>query len=199
MKKTSGFTARDYSEVAKECVAPSELFKIGMIPRRPDAFLTGFSLIEMIVVISVVGALAAIAAIPLSMGARAYVTGKELLRVHEMGRAAIWRIERELRDLDKGQVTTAGAASLAFKDAYQENITFSLAGAQLRRNGAAMADSVSALIFTYYDRANNVLGPLPLDAANRANVYCISVDFSISSGAESYSFRTTIFPRDLRY
>lgn len=148
---------------------------------------------------AIVGILAAAIALPLSMGVRAYATGQNLLRAHEIGRGAIWRMEREIRNLRKANLTTADASALTFTDAYQESISYTFSGGSIFRNGVLLADSILGLTFTYYDRSNAALSSLPLSAANRANVYRISMNFSVLSGSESYPFQEQIFPRDLRF
>ncbi|MBI1884657.1 MAG: prepilin-type N-terminal cleavage/methylation domain-containing protein [Chlamydiae bacterium] len=159
----------------------------------------GFTLIEALAGIVIIGILAAAIAMPLNMGARAYVTGQSLMRSQEIGRVALWRIERDLRKLRKGNLTVADTSTLTFTDAYQDSITFSFSGGQLLKNGFLLADSVSAITFTYYDSTNTVLSPLPLSLTNRANVYMIRMFLILTVGGESYNFEEQIFPRDLRF
>lgn len=158
----------------------------------------GFTLMELIVVILLIGVIIVVAEMPLNVGVRSYVTGQQFLSAHENGRRVVWRMERDLRNMRKGALALADSASITFDDAYQELTTFSLSGDQLMRNGNVLADAIAALTFAYYDADNNVLGPLPLDAANLANVYRISYDIAVTSGGETYRFREQIFPRDLR-
>lgn len=159
---------------------------------------TGFTLIELVTVIALIGLVLIAAETPLIMGVRSYVTGQNLLKAHELGRSALWRIERELKNLREGFLTSADDSSITFMDNFEQTITYSFSGGQILKNGFVLCDSVSSFSLAYYDKNNAVLSSLPLSAANRASVYTISVDVTITLLGEAYNFREQIFPRDLR-
>ncbi|MBI1871334.1 MAG: prepilin-type N-terminal cleavage/methylation domain-containing protein [Chlamydiae bacterium] len=161
-----------------------------------DSRRFGFTLIEIIVVIVLVVILVGFVSIPMGMVTRAYVTAQNLLKVHELGRVGIWRMEREFRELHKGNITEADISTLTFTDAYQESITYALSSGQLLRNGVLLVDHVTAFTLTYTSRTNTVLAT-PVTVLNLINIYCISIDLTVTLNEESYTFRDQIFPRDL--
>ncbi|MDP3979821.1 MAG: prepilin-type N-terminal cleavage/methylation domain-containing protein [Chlamydiota bacterium] len=158
----------------------------------------GFTFIELIVVIIIIGLLATVAVMPINIGARAYSTARKLMQAHELGRCALWPMERDLRLMRKSALQVADVSNISYRDVYQENITFLLSGTQILRNGRILSEFISQLSFSYYDIDNNVLGPLPLSAANRAMVYCININLTVNFGGETYVFKQKVFPRNLK-
>ena len=88
--------------------------------RRPIAFRpTGFTLIEVVTSLIIVGVLAAISATVMSRGLLNYFVGREIARDDAQGRLAFERMVRELRTARGG----TGAGDLIITVAGQITIT----------------------------------------------------------------------------
>jgi len=160
----------------------------------------GFTLIEAVITMIVVGVLATIGATVLSGGFRNYFLGREIAQDDAQGRLALERMSRELRavrstaDLDisvQNQVSFTDLSGTAI--AYRLN-----AASQIERsqNGVAgtyqpLADNVSALTITYLHNdgvnAENFGG-------NPALVYYITVALTVKTSNVNLTYRTTVKP-----
>jgi len=161
----------------------------------------GFTLIEMVVTLVVVGVLATIGATVMSGGFRSYFLGREIAQDDAQGRLALERMARELRtvrstaDLDisvQNQVSFTDLEGNAI--AYRRNSGTS----QLERsqNGVAgtyrpLADNVSALTITYLH--NDGVNPENF-GGNSALVYYITVELKVGSQNVSTTYRSTFKP-----
>jgi prepilin-type N-terminal cleavage/methylation domain-containing protein len=95
------------------------------IPRQP-----GFSLVELIVVIVVLGIVAGMGAIVVRDGMLGYLRGREITSADWQGRLAFERITRELRDVAAPNysniaVTSCGTATFTFSDTSSTLISYS--------------------------------------------------------------------------
>lgn len=111
------------------------------------------------------------------------------------------RMSREIRRLkNDGYIHTASSSSqLRFTDIDNNEITYSLSGNTLMRNTDALADNVTALIFTYYDdNGNDITSTFTKGYGTNTNVRRIRVDFSILAGTHTLNFRFQVRPQNLR-
>src|SRR5512140_4023468 len=90
----------------------------------------GFSLVELIVVIVVLGIVASMGAVVVRDGMFGYLRGREITSADWQGRLALERIARELRDIAPpaggvANITNAscGNATFAFSDIYAAQIS----------------------------------------------------------------------------
>ncbi len=156
---------------------------------------TGFSLVELIVVIVVLGIVASMGAIVVRDGMLGYLRGREMTSADWQGRLALERIARELRDIapPSGGVAyisaaSCGSATFEFSDINAAPISYTQITTTLLRNGQPLADSVSGLAF--YCLTSNVQ-PTVTPAA----VYYVTVSMVVSTANTSASYRTTVKPR----
>ncbi len=152
---------------------------------------TGFSLIELILVIIILAIIAGLGSQMLSSGFNAYFSGRDMIDAEWQGRYAMQRIRRELRTVRSATAAdlVMGGNQITFTDNNANVITYALAGTTLNRNGQPLADGVSDLKF-YYFQADGIT-----TAAAPTEVVYISVNLDVSRNGSSYSLRNTLHPR----
>jgi len=160
-------------------------------PRQP-----GFSLVELIVVIVVLGIVASMGAIVLRDGILGYLRGREVTSADWQGRLAFERMTRELRDVASPNysniaATSCGTSSFAFSDIDGTPIIYSQSATTLLRNGQPLADTVTGLRF-YCLQSNVQPTTVP------ANVYYITVSMIVSTANTSATYRSTVMPRNFQ-
>jgi prepilin-type N-terminal cleavage/methylation domain-containing protein len=166
--------------------------------RRSTAFrLAGFTLIEVVITLIVIGVLATIGATLMSRGFLSYFVGREIARDDTQGRLALERMARELR-------TVRGTADLNIGVANQITITdFDQNVIVYRRNAGTsrlersqdggttfqpLADNVGTLTISYLQNDGTTA------AAVAANVYYITVLLTIVTSNVNLTYRSTFKP-----
>lgn len=156
-------------------------------------YMTGFSLVELVLVIAIIGVVFAIGGFLLIEGFKASYTGMDTLRANWQSQIALGRMERELRLIrDAGSLTINVPNQITFKD-NNETITYQLNNNILMRNNKPLADGIGTLEFTYYDKDYNVITNL----AQFSLVRFIRIYLVVIEGGVNYQFYTTINPRNL--
>jgi prepilin-type N-terminal cleavage/methylation domain-containing protein len=157
----------------------------------------GFTLIELVMSIVVVGVLASMGATMLGSGFRSFFLSREITQNDWQGRLALERMTRDLRAVrTPTDLTTMTAGQIAFTDSDNDQINYTLNGTTLTRaqNGGTawvLADNVTAvtgLAFSYLK--NDGL----TTAAAATDVYYITVQLTISSANASTTYRSTVKP-----
>lgn len=126
---------------------------------------SGFTLVELLVVLPVVGFLLAGVVSIQQSGLQAYVTGSARVAVQQTARFALERVAREIRAASA--ITTAAAGSITF--VAQDGITavtYMLNANNLERNGEVVVGGVEFLTLVYRD-FNDAVGA---SAANTRRV-----------------------------
>jgi prepilin-type N-terminal cleavage/methylation domain-containing protein len=161
----------------------------------------GFSLIEFIMVITVLAVITSLAISLLVAIADAWVLHRQRRQMTEAGQIAIDRMAREIRRVrDRNSFTTAAVSSLRFTDIDNTDITFDLSGTTLRRTLGGvtinpLADNVSALTFTYYDSAGATLSA---PVATPSNIRRIQVDITFTYSGSNFYLRSQVAPRRIQ-
>ncbi len=154
----------------------------------------GFSLVELVLVIAIVGVVFAIGGSLLTEGFRASYTGIETLRADWQSRVALERMTRELRLIRNPRSLNISVPNqITFIDTSGEMITYRLNGNTLMRNNQSLADGISTLDFTYYNKNRNTITNL----AQFALVRFIRIHLVVTEGNMNYSFYTAVNPRNL--
>ena len=154
----------------------------------------GFSLVEMVLVIVITGIIGSIGALIMQRGFASYFTGKDIANADWQGRLALERMARELREIRSataGDISTMTATQITFNDSAGNNISYTIAGTQLTRNGVVLADSINNLTVSY----------LQNDGRNTAGVatavYYITISAVVAQDATTTTtYRTTVNPRN---
>jgi prepilin-type N-terminal cleavage/methylation domain-containing protein len=114
----------------------------------------GFSLIELMVVIVILGIIVLGLVTFFTGGTKSWVAGQSQLKAQREARQAIDRMVREIRH---GEVVTTGTnnsitvtvPALGSEDAY--NVTYNLSGNTISRNSNPLINNVKTLSFDYPD------------------------------------------------
>ncbi len=171
---------------------------------------TGFTLIEVIMAIVLIGIVATVVAMTVYQGARAFGQAGARGDLTEEARLAIDRMSKELmfaRCLPAGaacapqaaDITVMLAGDMRFVNIENAGRGFRVnAGNLMMRNGVLDADpedilagNVSALNFTYLDRNG-------ASAATVSDVWLIGVDVTFSGSGETLNFTANVHPRAIR-
>lgn len=151
----------------------------------------GFTLIELIIVITLSGILMAVVTTILATGFSAYMTGKNILDADAQGRLGIERMVRDIRTISSPtSIATASSSQLVFTDFGGTSITYQLSGTTLQRNSNALADGVQSLTFNYYDKDGNT-------TATTSLIRYIAISLNVTQGNTNYTLSTAVYPRDL--
>lgn len=153
----------------------------------------GFTLIEAVISIVIVGIVFAIGSIVLNRGIAEYFAHKDFARADGQARLALERLARELRGMQSSTtLTTTPPTQIGFVTAAGTSVVYSQSGSLLLRNGAQLADDLvpGTLAFSYLDR-NAAPTTTP------SGVRSITVQFREQRGASSNLYRATVTARNL--
>jgi prepilin-type N-terminal cleavage/methylation domain-containing protein len=165
----------------------------------------GFTLIEAIITIVIVGIISSIAALIILEGMTASSKEQNLSSVHYQARIAMERMAREIRLIRSqtvGDIPTMAAADLIFCDMTGKAVEFQLAGTVLNRRESATcsplawgawnalsSSGVNPLTFTYLDSAG-------AGGATAANLWFVDINLTDTQSSESLQMRTRVHPRN---
>lgn len=166
----------------------------------------GFTLIEAIITIVIVGIISGIAALIILEGIKASSKEQNLSDAHYQARIAMERMAREIRLIRSqtvGDIPTMAAADLVFCDVTGKAVEFQLAaGGILNRRESATcaplvwggwnalsASGVNPLTFTYLDSTGS-------GGATAANLWFVEINLTDTQGSESLPMRTRVHPRN---
>jgi prepilin-type N-terminal cleavage/methylation domain-containing protein len=162
----------------------------------------GVTLIELIMVIVLSGAVMIIGAGLVSQSAQSFSTADNVTEMGWQGRVALERMEQEIRAVaSTASITTWTATALTFTNTVGTSIGYTLAGSTLQRTQAPtaapqpqpLADNITSLGFTYWDRSGTQVIP---GVGSVTNIYYITVTLGVAKGDVSSAFRTTVYPRN---
>lgn len=153
----------------------------------------GFTLIETVLTIALVGILAGVAAVIIMQGAKSYSTGQSRGEAHQQARFALERMSREARSIRScGDINAPmnPSAALSFTDITGNAVAFSVAGVNLMRGADLLAGGVtSAQPFRFLDNAGNETTACP-------GIWFIEINLTDTQRTESLILRTRVHPRN---
>ena len=155
------------------------------IPRQP-----GFSLVELIVVIVVLGIIASMGAMVVRDGMLGYLRGREITSADWQGRLALERITRELRDASAIAAGACDTSTFAYSDINALPISYTQSTTTLLRNGQPLADNVTGLRFYCLQNDGQTVTTTP------SAVYYVTVSMVVSTANTSATYRSTVKPRN---
>jgi prepilin-type N-terminal cleavage/methylation domain-containing protein len=178
--------------------------KVGVVTphcalRSPQS--KGFTLIEIIIVIVLVGILATMAAMIIMQGVRAYSVEQSRSDAHYQARFAMERMAREIREIRSNTAADIPAmtgTTLQYNDINGVQMGFRLNAGNIERtedNGVTwqtLAINITAPggnIFTYLDDTGAV-------TASPASLWLVQKQFTATQGTESIDMQTTVHPRN---
>ncbi len=176
-------------------------------------FTRGMTIVEMVIVIVVVGAIFALGAIALGRAVESYVLTRETTDIDWQGRVAMEHMVRELRDLRSASATDLAFTSnpmgqIQFVNVDGKAVCFYVSLGRLMRSadgpGAAcgttnpqpLADNVAAggLSISIFKNDGTDL-TIPPDTI--AQAFFITLSLTVSDGVLSETYRATVQPRRL--
>ena len=161
----------------------------------------GFTLIEMLIVIVLVGILATMAAMIIMQGVRAYSVEQSRSNAHYQARFAMERMAREIRLIRSSTVTdipTMTGTTLRYNDINGVQMGFRLNGGNIERtednavSWQTLATNITGPggnIFTYLDKVGAA-------TAAPASLWLVQIQFTATQGTESIDMQTTVHPRN---
>ncbi len=152
----------------------------------------GFSLIELIVVIVVLGIVASMGATMVRDGMLGYLRGREATSADSQSRLALERITRELRTIAAPNysniaATSCGSSTFSFSDITATPISYTKSTTTLSRNGQPLTDNVSSLMF--YCLQSDVQATV-----TPSQVYYVTVSMIVNTDNTSATYRGTVKP-----
>ena len=149
----------------------------------------GFTLVEAVTALSIVGVLAGVTFVVLLEGMRVFERVRPSAELAYQSRITTDRLRHDLRRLDPANGLIAFAAdSLRFRTVDGELIEYRRVGGELHRNGRPLAEGVDELRFAYTATTG---GP----ALAAADVALIGADLAISRGSLTTRLHAAVHPR----
>jgi len=152
----------------------------------------GFTLLELIIVILVLGIVAAVTAPMIYQAAVGSAKMYDLNQVETQGRLALERMSRELRLIRSNAASdlTLGTNQITFRDIDNNIVTYSISGNIIYRNGQPLANDVDSLTFTYQD-ANGAA------TVTNASVRYVTVVMSLTANNSTVTLENTVYLRNV--
>jgi prepilin-type N-terminal cleavage/methylation domain-containing protein len=156
---------------------------------------TGFTLIEIVITIVLVGVIGTIAAMIIMEGVAAYSEGDRDTALYYQARLGMDRMARDLRQIrSTDDISTWTATDLRYIDAMGAAAGFNWASPALRRwNGTGndtLATGITTFNFSYLQQD----GTTP--AADPADLWFIDISLTAQQDGTSLAMRTRVHPRN---
>lgn len=170
--------------------------------RKKQLKTKGFTLIELIVVMVILGIIAAGSSELVLQGFNAYFAEQNIIAADWQGYYALERMERDLHSMrSSADIISATSNSIAFIDISDSVITYQLAGTQLQcnvtvggqSNNQVLADGIHSLTLQYFDSSGNDLGAAPQINLIRYIVITLNVNY----GNTNFNLTTGVYPWNL--
>jgi prepilin-type N-terminal cleavage/methylation domain-containing protein len=153
----------------------------------------GFTLVEIVITIVLVGIIAGVAAMIILPGIRSYAQEEAHSEVHYQARLGMERMAREIRLVrSQTDITTMAANTFQYADIAGNQMGFQVTGNTLFRsqNGPSLplaTGSNVVLNFTYLRQDGT-------PAAVAAQVWFVVINLTVQQGSESLQLRTRVHP-----
>jgi prepilin-type N-terminal cleavage/methylation domain-containing protein len=162
---------------------------------RFNAAERGFTLVELVVVIVIIGVIAGIAAMIIMQGVRLHSDERARSNVHHQARIAVERMAREIRLIrSRSDLTTMTNTNLRFFDISGNAVGFQWMNPDLNRwdgaTDAVLATGITAFGFNYYQQDGIAA------ALAAADVWFVEINLSAQVGGETVQMRTRVHPRN---
>lgn len=165
--------------------------------------MQGYTLMELIIVITILGMLSVASMEFVLIGFQAYSTGKDASDANWQGLVALSRMGREIHLIRSPNSidTTSTAALFKFTDEDGTTITYDLSGSNLQRTEGAsaaqiLADGLSSVTFNYYNSAGASVTP-PLSSVTAPTIRYVQITLVVLKNNSNYTLQTTINARNL--
>lgn len=119
-----------------------------------NKLIAGFTLIELILVMVILGIVAASSSTFLLQAYQTSHLAPDLIEVDNAARSAIMTLQRELQNIrsnTSSDLSSTQSNSITFNDTSNNTVTYTLNGTTIMRNGFTFLEQVSAFTLTYLD------------------------------------------------
>ena len=147
----------------------------------------GFTLIELIIVIVLLGILVAGSGNLLSQGFKSFFVGKDIINANWQASVALERMIRDLHAVrSPSDITTATATTLQIVDLDGNTITYQVTGNQLQRNSQFIANGIQSINFNYYDKNG-------ITTALRDSIRYVAITLNINYNNLTFPVKTAVY------
>lgn len=165
----------------------------------------GYTLMEMLISIVLIGVLSSVIAFTITNAFRAIDHAQRRKNLALEGTYSSETFRRDM-SLAKDSLSFFAATNklVRFKTANNQTVEYQLANSYLYRsitglgNASVLAGNVNInnSQFSYYDRNDNVLSPLPLSSTNRQEIWTVKLTLQLDYLSESMIFDTPVFVKN---
>lgn len=151
----------------------------------------GFSLIELVLVMVIIGLISVVVGRILLQSGRSFVISHNASQVDWQGYAALSRLTDDVHTIrSKNDISTISTTNFSFTNASGSTVQYVLSGNTLLRNSQVIASGVSALTFSY-------LSSTGVATATASSVRYVGISMTLASGSVSTTFSTLVGTRGL--
>ncbi len=151
----------------------------------------GFTLIEFVIVIILLGVIAIGINTIYTQSLLGMLAGQNTSDALWQGRLGMERMIKEIRATrSAGDISTFTSGEYSFTDISGNSIDYKLSGGGLVRNAVPLADGISSLAFTYYDKSGNT-------TATAANIEYIKISMHVTQNNTNFTLTSGVYLRDL--
>lgn len=146
----------------------------------------GFTLLELVLVILVIGIVVAASSKPIMQGLNNFVVNKDFDTLDWQANMALEEMTRKIRTIPRSaSITTATASQFTFVDNLNTTISYTLSGGNILENTNILTSNATSLAFTYYTR----LGASTLTASA---IRFVKISITLTVGTYTYTYATTV-------
>lgn len=166
----------------------------------PGGSRAGFTIIELILTLLILGIIAAVVSQFALQGVRSYSAEEDRGNAHSQARLAVERVVREARSIrscaDIAGAATPSSATLSFTDVTGAAVVFSVAGGNLTRGADILAQGVTSGSLQPF-RFLKKDGATPTTSCTAPDdIWFVEIDLTCAEGSESLRLRSLVHPRN---
>jgi len=144
----------------------------------------GFSLIEMMIVVAILGIIILGLATFFTGGTRSWVTGQYQLEAQRNARLSMDQMVREIREANYVENSSL-SSSIDFHTPFHGNISYSLSGNDLKRDSNTVMNNVLTLDFTYFDNSDTEINNFPLSEEDASKISKVHINLQVDVDKDS--------------
>lgn len=152
---------------------------------------TGFTLIELIMVIIIIGVMSVVIGRIMLQGFRSFATSQNITEADWQALVALQRLTSDIHNIrSAADISVIGSSQLNFVDVNGTNVQYSVSSGSLLRNSQTLATGVTAFTLGYLDKTG-------VTTATLSSVRYISISLTETQGTLVTSFSTLVGTRGM--
>lgn len=156
----------------------------------------GFSLVELMVVLTLIGIVAGITAKMLLVGAKTFDTVSTRNETLQINRIGIELLIKDLRMIkSSNDIVSADAGRLIFYTVDGEHITYLYSAGELTRNDHLLMNGLSEFQLIYYDNDGTELS---VPVTNKSDIWDIKISADATVNESPFHLETKVHPRNIQ-